>query len=399
MKIARGTLAFLLLLGAAAFGQTVVVDGDLADLTSVAKVQSDPLNDLCDLARSGFDFERVLAYYDSASDALYRIDVMDVEEGGPGIGLPGPGVPGDSDGNGDPNNGGNELCESQDQYGVGTDEFYLIKVDTNSDFTFGGASDIRIVYRSNALHFEKGDGTPAVGITGEIVLGTAGAAEDPQMPNQNRLTEDIEIAVHDWSSVDTSPETFALSVFAGSLVDGPPEDFLRPAMVVGPDDVTCRFGTVDWGSSDVPAVVLTVNGSAGDDTRTVSVAVGFPVVAFMDVPPSGPIPAPFALYVWLSVPSTTTITPHPFSLGTMCFPTPVTGGLPQPKRIWNNIGHPEILGTPYYPSDPAPSTPLSRPGGIWFVVSMTFQGIILDDGSAANKPASITNAVVLKVVE
>jgi len=183
----------------------------------------------------------------------------------------------------------------------------------------------------------------------------------------------------------------------GPLYRGGSHDAVVTKILVS-ESFLCRQGTVLDPAESQPAIVLRVNGSEGDEAGVVQVATAASIVVTMDPPPAGPIPAPFAMYGWLGEPSPSTVTPHPMDLGVMCFPTPVTGGLPQPKRIWNNIGHPEILGTPHYPSDPAPSTPLSKPGGIWFVVTVTFQGIILDDGSTARKPASITNAVILKVI-
>jgi len=165
-----------------------------------------------------------------------------------------------------------------------------------------------------------------------------------------------------------------------------------------PEFLSCRWGTVGNPDGPPPTTVLRINGNEGDADRLVVVTIGSPLTITMDVPPSGPIPAPFAMYGWVGEPSESTATPHPKGVGTMCFPTPVTGGLPQPNRIWNNIGHFGILGTPHLPSEPAPSTVLSKPSGILFAITATFQGFILDDGSSARHPASITNAVILKVV-
>jgi len=165
------------------------------------------------------------------------------------------------------------------------------------------------------------------------------------------------------------------------------------------ESLTCRSGMVDTATSAVPYPVLTVNGSEGDAHRVVTAGVGEAVSVFMDVSPSGPNPAKFALYVWLGEPTDGTVTPQPAQLGSMCFPTPLAGTTPQPKKIWNNIGRFEDLGYPDYPSSQAPSTVFSKGSGFADPLTATFQGFIMDSGSAANKPASITNAVVLKVVE
>jgi len=166
-----------------------------------------------------------------------------------------------------------------------------------------------------------------------------------------------------------------------------------------PQSFACRIGAVDIAASPVGYSVLRINGIEGNADRVVTAAQGTAVTIFMDAPPSGPTSARFALYVWLGEPSEGTVTPHPVQLGEMCFPTPLAGGTPQPKKIWNNIGKFPQLGYPDYPSSPAPSMVLSKPSGISNPLTATFQGFIMDDGSAANKPASITNAVILKVVE
>jgi hypothetical protein len=93
------------------------------------------------------------------------------------------------------------------------------------------------------------------------------------------------------------------------------------------------------------------------------------------------------------------VTPQPAQLGEMCLPTPLAGGVPQPKKIWNNIERFQDLGYPTYPSSPAPSVVFNKSSGFSNPLTVTFQGFILDAGSAANKPASITNAVILRVVE
>jgi len=160
----------------------------------------------------------------------------------------------------------------------------------------------------------------------------------------------------------------------------------------------CRAGTVGDPTGPLAAVVLRINGSEGDADRIVVATVGSEVVITMDPPPLGPSPSPFAMYGWVGEPNASTVTLHPKGVGMMCFPTPVTGGLPQPRRIWNNIGHFEILGYPHFPSEPAPSTPLSKVWGIPFAITATFQGFIFDDGSGASHPVSLTNAVILQVV-
>jgi len=162
--------------------------------------------------------------------------------------------------------------------------------------------------------------------------------------------------------------------------------------------VLARRGTVNAAVGPVTDVLF-LNGSAGDDERVVSVEAGAALTMTLARPPAGPDPAPFALYVWIGEPTDATLSPQPANVGIMCFPTPLAGESPQPKKIWNNIGRFADLGYPSYPSEPAPTTVFAKPSGLANPITLTFQGFILDGGSAANKPASLTNAVILKVAE
>lgn len=231
MRRSALSAAIVILLSVAAAAQTVVVDGDLSDLDAVAQGrQSDPFNEICFLAKSGFDLRRVLVFYDESLDILYLgLDPMDVPDGElPGaVGRTGPGVPGDADGDEDPDTATEGSCPIlEEQPDIGPDELYLVKIDTDGNGSFNDPQDVRVVYRDDTLRFERGDMTPLPGATGQIVLGTAGAPVDPQIPNQNPDTEDIEIAVFDWSALDPVPQCFVVATFSGSLVDGFPEDEL-----------------------------------------------------------------------------------------------------------------------------------------------------------------------------
>jgi hypothetical protein len=159
----------------------------------------------------------------------------------------------------------------------------------------------------------------------------------------------------------------------------------------------CRLGRVNRAIGFPPADVLLVNGTPGDDHRILTVALTEPVTISMSLPPGGPDPAPFCLYSWAAEPTATTVTPQPANLGDMCFPTPLTGGVPRYKKVWNNIGGFPRLGGPGRPSTPAPSDVEHFPQGIGVAVTATFQGFILDNHSTADELVSITNAVILKV--
>jgi len=159
-------------------------------------------------------------------------------------------------------------------------------------------------------------------------------------------------------------------------------------------EVAARFGTVNAAGEDL-ADVLRVNGSAGDARRVVQVPVLAAVTVEMAAPPAGPAIAPFALFLWIGEPDPFTITWQPYGLGITGFATPLQPDQPQPREIWNNLGRPAKLGFPTRPSSAAPSTVIERIAG--YPIAVTLQGFVLDDGSAASVPASVTNAVVLRI--
>lgn len=160
----------------------------------------------------------------------------------------------------------------------------------------------------------------------------------------------------------------------------------------------CGAGTVNRGASDFSSDLLFLNGSAGScATRVVSAAVGDPIELTIQAPPSGPSPARFVLYAWLDGYESWNETPQPFSLGTTCFPTFLSVGVPKPDFIWNNVGREARLGPPNFPSQPAPSTIVSHSEGAPRAITLTLQGLIEDAASSASVPASVTNAIVLEV--
>jgi hypothetical protein len=179
-------------------------------------------------------------------------------------------------------------------------------------------------------------------------------------------------------------------------------DDYRPKLRIeftAPPEQACRFGSVDLAVAGVPQNVLTINGSAGNGGRVVRVPVDERISIDVVASASGPDPGPFVLYLWDGKPEPSTLTLLPKSLGTLCFPMLATGGEPQPRKTWNNLGRYRKLGSPDFPSTPAPSNVLDAPRGVGFPVTATLQGILLDNGSVAEGPASITNAVVLRVEE
>ena len=161
---------------------------------------------------------------------------------------------------------------------------------------------------------------------------------------------------------------------------------------------SCRLGTVDLGRGPNAADVLLVNDQAGrGKAREFDIAIGEPITISMESPPAGPLPAPYVLYAWPGAPDRAASHPQPRELGSTCFPTFVSIGAKKPFVVWNNAGHEPILGQPDFESLPAPATVISFENGWPKQATVTLQGYIADNGSAASIGASVTNAVVLKI--
>ncbi len=252
-RAAAWLLASFAGIAATALGQTV--DGDLSDLIPLAQAsRTDPIQEVCTIGRSGFDFSNVYVYYDVATDELYLgLDIMDL----PGL----VGVPGDADGDGNPDSPAtNASCVSppfRDEDGVGPAEEYAFLIDTNHNGTSTDFEDVRVHYQSNALEFLRGDSpTPIPGATGIIRLGTVGSpVGSVGIPDsdENRATSDIEIRVDHWSRLASDPCLFRAAARAGSLEDGLPEDtsgplgvrVSAPPTIECPDDVTVEVRDVN----------------------------------------------------------------------------------------------------------------------------------------------------------
>ncbi len=162
-----------------------------------------------------------------------------------------------------------------------------------------------------------------------------------------------------------------------------------------------RIGNVNAAAGAI-ADVLLVNGSAGDPGRRwVTLAPTERVTVTMAEAPSrlgrG---SRFALYVSRGLPTSATRARQrrgSVDLGDACFPTPFSGGAPQPIRIANNWGRESILGVPDLPSVPAPSVVIDRPSGLGRTIDVTLQAILRDDASLSGQGASLSNAVLLRV--
>ena len=162
-------------------------------------------------------------------------------------------------------------------------------------------------------------------------------------------------------------------------------------------EIVARFGSVNAASPEIEDVLF-VNGTAGDATRTVRVPTRSRILVEVSPSSAGPNPAAFAMYAWIGDPSVDTLVLHPYRLGIVTHSTPLAGPPRNlPTRTWNNLGHEPRFGTPDAPSTPAPSILIDLVEGLPNPLRVTLQGFLLDNGTIADAPLSITNAVVIHV--
>lgn len=157
----------------------------------------------------------------------------------------------------------------------------------------------------------------------------------------------------------------------------------------------CPSGTVNAGAGDVTDVLF-VNDSAGGPARRLTLATHDPIVAFLEAPPAAGAGAPYAMYLWRAAPGPTTARALPFGFGLTCLPTPLTGGAPAPVEIWNTTGS-RRLGIATRSAPLAPAILFRLPNGAGAPATFYLQGIVADPGSAAERPASVTNGILVEV--
>jgi len=156
-----------------------------------------------------------------------------------------------------------------------------------------------------------------------------------------------------------------------------------------------RRGNVNAGAGPVTDVVF-VNDSAGGPRREARLLTFVPLSIFVSSPPTAQAAAPFALYVTPSAPDGATSRLLPHGLGRSSMPMLATHGEPRPRAVFNNTGR-RALGVATAPSAPAPTVVASFPSGLRRRATFFVQGIIADAGSAASRPASVTNGVLVVV--
>ncbi len=161
----------------------------------------------------------------------------------------------------------------------------------------------------------------------------------------------------------------------------------------------CRAGAVNAGNGLV-INVLFIEVDMGGVDRTVETGAS----DFIDVTVLQPADAgsgAFVLHANLGEANPAVATVLPFDIGLTCFPLFLTQGA-APVIVANNIGKRNLVGESHFLGVPRPdperaSTSFTYPplplGSV-----LTFQGVIIDTGSASPRGASATNAVILKVL-
>ncbi|MFN3527503.1 MAG: hypothetical protein ACK4YO_00150, partial [Candidatus Altarchaeaceae archaeon] len=127
----------------------IIVDGNGSDWINVTRSKSDDVGELkCQgnisgSSPSGYDIKRLKVNYNESSDKIYFL----IETNG---------KPGDSDGNGDPDTGGNCMCPGfcNDEVGVGIDESYRIFIDNDGNTS---TIELEIKYNNNNIIIKQGN--------------------------------------------------------------------------------------------------------------------------------------------------------------------------------------------------------------------------------------------------
>jgi len=170
-------------------------------------------------------------------------------------------------------------------------------------------------------------------------------------------------------------------------------------------DTAALFGAVNAGVGDISDVLL-LNGSPGDDRRRLSVGTGEEIRGSMLLPPAAGR-GKYVVHVNAGAPTPSTVVRMPGGVGWIGFDLRLASGA-MPLAIFNGIGKTQAIGesvdfdgNPIPDPPPAPSVFLDLPFGdamhLPVGTVVTFQGGILDPGTAGNKPASVTNGIVLTV--
>jgi FG-GAP repeat protein len=167
-----------------------------------------------------------------------------------------------------------------------------------------------------------------------------------------------------------------------------------------PSAFEVRTGNVNASAGPVADVVFVGDSSGSTSSeRRVEIDRIAPFTLRVASPPSMPLGARFVLYAWRGTPQLQHCEVLPDGIGSIAFPTPMSGSLPRPERIANNMGEPERYGAEVWPASPtsaAPTILLSRPLAHERAGTFYLQGLI-EDASAPNAQIAVTNGILLVV--
>jgi len=153
--------------------------------------------------------------------------------------------------------------------------------------------------------------------------------------------------------------------------------------------------------------VLTVNGDNGNASgHEVQVSANGPIQLAIDLP-SGGGRGKFFVHLNVGEPTTDTIVDLGFGLGPVCHEVLLPSGA-TPVAVYNNIGKIQRIGSSNYFGTPipdpqrAPTTFLDLASGDPAVLPVgsvfTIQGVILNPASSSPKRASVTNGIIMRVM-
>lgn len=177
--------------------------------------------------------------------------------------------------------------------------------------------------------------------------------------------------------------------------------------IVGPPMsslTTCGIGGVNAGCGQVEDVLF-VNGQTGGTGRILNLRTNQGISVTVSEPTSrrgDSVGTRLCVYAFGGIPGVTDEIFLPLGFGGMCF-GPASMSTRAPLVTWNSIGRRNQLGPhtafgiPPVVPDSGSVTLVSRNGGLGIPVTLTLQGIIEDDCSAASVPFSITNGMVVKI--
>ncbi len=160
-------------------------------------------------------------------------------------------------------------------------------------------------------------------------------------------------------------------------------------------------GSVNSGAGSTTDVLF-LNGSAGDENRTVTLSTGESITVALDPAPAGSMEGSYVLWLWAGFPGTCTeITASGQSLGHTLNPTPLHPfQSPQPFRCLRGSGLPAFVcgGAREFGAAPkAVPWIATRSSGLNTPAVIFLQGIVKDLGASNSLDFSVTNGIVLDV--